>query len=758
MKCPVCGKGIKASDEFCDNCGAVLKGAVPVAIAAGTPRTASTPARGASSTATTGAVKTCSNCQTLNSPQEDYCTNCGAALNTVPVPASSRPVTTTTNGATGPATGAMGVATDCPRCGNMIAANDKFCRKCGYATTSLTNLGGTSSATAPGGVDNQHLEHKLKIGVGSKLGDRGRYEITRQIGSGGMGAVFLAEDSLLKRKVVIKALLQSDDPEMVEASIKEREFLAAVKHPNVVQIYDFLQIDTDGYIVMEFVNGKTLFSIMEERGQPFSPAEAIQHILGILPAFAYMHRLGLVYCDFKPQNIMLEEHKDGSKSVKLIDLGTVIKYEKDPLAVYGTQGFYAPEAVKHPSPETDLYTIARSLAYMVSLMDLDRPQFGMPPAEHYRVFRDSPVLYRFLIKATSPIPGKRFSTVEGMTDQLTGVLRVIAGGQAGIPVSSKLFATASLTTTGRLGTGSIASLDEKDKAYDLLKQGDTALKSGQVTQALALYNQATGVNPNSVDAHLRLAELYMERDQYTQSLAEITRVQKIDPSNWKIAWYTGRLLEAQGNLPSALDQYNELVQDLPGELPPLLAMARVHAKLGHFRESVETYTLVTKADPDNSEALFGAAFSQMSQQQFPEAATTLSKVGNGSAKFLDAQQAICDIYLYQKKQLDVNDLSQISTALRNLQDQGSESLPFLLARADFYKQTWEMSGTAQLNKPFMLPDQDPDSQVKSLPGKRQLGKLAEESYNEYLKRLPANDPNREQVVREKLKVAPWRLI
>ena len=119
----------------------------------------------------------------------------------------------------------------------------------------------------------------------------------------------------------------------------------------------------------------------------------------------------------------------------------------------------------------------------------------------------------------------------------------------------------------------------------------------------------------------------MERDQFTQALAEITRVQKIDPNNWKIAWYTGRLLEVQGNLPAALDQYRELVQDLPGEIPPLLALARVNSRLGNQRDAVEIYNLVAKASPDNTDALFGSAEGLIAQQHFKPAAETLARDG-----------------------------------------------------------------------------------------------------------------------------------
>src|SRR5262249_23922441 len=150
---------------------------------------------------------------------------------------------------------------------------------------------------------------------------------------------------VLKRQVVIKVLLSSNDPELAAQSVKEREFLASIKHANIVAIYDFFTVGTEGYIVMEYVHGQTLEQLMDDKGGPLDVADALRYILGILPAFTYLARPELVYCDFKPQNVILEWLKDGTQIVKLIDLGTVIKYTPEPDSVYGTGGFFAPEAV-----------------------------------------------------------------------------------------------------------------------------------------------------------------------------------------------------------------------------------------------------------------------------------------------------------------------------------------------------------------------------------------------------------------------------
>jgi serine/threonine-protein kinase PknG len=270
------------------------------------------------------------------------------------------------------------------------------------------------------------------------------------------------------------------------------------------------------------------------------------------------------------------------------------------------------------------------------------------------------------------------------------------------------------------------------------------------------YNQALGLNPNSSDAHLRMAEFLIEGGKYSEALAEITKVQRSDPNNWKIAWYTGRLLEAQENLVAARDQYNELVQDLPGELPPLLSLARVQAKLGNYKESTELYSLVVRADPGNTEALFGASDAYLQQKDYEAAALSLLSVSDTSAKYIDAQIRVCDIYLHQKPDLDNKELGEVSTALRQLDQRGVDTPEFLLAGAHFYQRAWELSKAGKLAQQLTLPYQSLDEPAVNTPSRRKLGSLAETSYREYLNRNP-RDPNRDEIVRQKFKVAPWRL-
>ena len=116
------------------------------------------------------------------------------------------------------------------------------------------------------------------------------------------------------------------------AAVAERQFLAEVNHPNIVEIYNFAQYDGSGYIVMEYVGGSrsaTCGSHREETAaRPAPRRQAIAYIVEILPALGYLHGRGLLYCDFKPDNVM-----QAGDNLKLIDLGGVRRLDDDPSAI-----------------------------------------------------------------------------------------------------------------------------------------------------------------------------------------------------------------------------------------------------------------------------------------------------------------------------------------------------------------------------------------------------------------------------------------
>jgi len=205
--------------------------------------------------------------------------------------------------------------------------------------------------------------------IGQTVG--GRYHITKLLGEGGMGAVYVGEQNIggTVRKVAIKTLHAhlSKDPKILQRFERECATVAELQHPNTIQLYDFGKTD-DGilYMVMEFVQGESLAAVLEKQGA-LEPART-QHILQqICDALGEAHTLGIVHRDLKPENIVLTERaKDW---VKVLDFGIAKRTEAQDKGeqkltqqgtVLGTPPYMSPEQFtgKPVDARSDIYSIA----------------------------------------------------------------------------------------------------------------------------------------------------------------------------------------------------------------------------------------------------------------------------------------------------------------------------------------------------------------------------------------------------------------
>lgn len=153
----------------------------------------------------------------------------------------------------------------------------------------------------------------------------GKYTIMGELGQGGMGAVYLAVDKALNRKVAIKELKIDEhkkrDPEAYSITIKrfkkEAEILAKLNHKNIVSVYDVIEQNDNQYIIMEYLNGKDLEQVVEAQGGTLSLDLAASVIADTCLALDYIHQRSIIHRDIKPSNIFVLE--DGV--VKLTDFG-----------------------------------------------------------------------------------------------------------------------------------------------------------------------------------------------------------------------------------------------------------------------------------------------------------------------------------------------------------------------------------------------------------------------------------------------------
>ena len=154
---------------------------------------------------------------------------------------------------------------------------------------------------------------------GSVLAER--YRIERSLSRGGMGAVYEATQLGLERAVAIKVLLPkfSSDSRMMERFRREAQSAASLRHPNIIQIYDYGISEHGPFIVMELLRGKSLRQLL--KGGPLAPEQAVQIIEQACYAVAAAHEAGIIHRDLKPDNILVEEQSDGRLDVKVLDFG-----------------------------------------------------------------------------------------------------------------------------------------------------------------------------------------------------------------------------------------------------------------------------------------------------------------------------------------------------------------------------------------------------------------------------------------------------
>ncbi|HEX6032647.1 MAG TPA: serine/threonine-protein kinase [Tepidiformaceae bacterium] len=198
-----------------------------------------------------------------------------------------------------------------------------------------------------------------------------RYRLERLLGTGGMSEVWLAEDSRLGRWVAVKILrdsVASREDQLVDTLIQEARVVARLQHPNIVGVYDYGTHDGHHYLVMEYVHGYSVRQLLQTQGR-LSEADALKYGSEIAGALQYAHDQGVIHCDVKPENILVNEQK----VAKVTDFGVAETVSRtlapeEMRDVLGTVAYLAPEVIQGApaDPRADVYSLGLSVYEMVA--------------------------------------------------------------------------------------------------------------------------------------------------------------------------------------------------------------------------------------------------------------------------------------------------------------------------------------------------------------------------------------------------------
>lgn len=264
---------------------------------------------------------------------------------------------------------------------------------------------------------------------GQKINER--YEIIKTIGEGGMANVYLANDTILDRKVAIKVLRGdlSNDEKFIRRFQREALSVSNLSHPNIVEVYDVGEEDGQYYIVMEYIEGKTLKQLLKKR-ETLTLPEVIDIMLQLTDGLAHAHESYIIHRDIKPQNIMILDNG----LVKITDFGIAMALNATQLtqtnSVMGSVHYLPPEQAngKSATVKSDIYSLG---ILMYELITGSVPFKGDNAVEialkHMKekipsIRKQNPTIPQsvenIVIKATAKNPRNRYDSVKEMHDDL----------------------------------------------------------------------------------------------------------------------------------------------------------------------------------------------------------------------------------------------------------------------------------------------------------------------------------------------------
>ena len=493
------------------------------------------------------------------------------------------------------------------------------------------------------------------------------YRIIKRLGEGGMGIVYLAEDTVLGRQVAIKTLTEASGPghqHFRTRFLREARAVSALSHPHIATVHDYGETpDGQPYIVMEFIRGETLADLMLK--ESLTIPRALQIISEVAEALGEAHAHGIIHRDIKPSNVAINHRGE----VKVLDFGlakqiepafadslnperqTLLNTQTREGVIVGTPMYLSPEQALgvEVDARSDLFSLG---ALLYECLAGKPPFFGGGAMEICaKVIRDDPIppsqinsdvpqeLDRIVLKALAKKPADRYQTGSEMVDDLEAVRTQVRGFEQ--PITRTMTASPGTQRTGALATLSdifkrprvsvgyaiaaaavIAALvllvwylnkatphepsAEVRHLYDL---GVAALREGTYYKASKLLGEVVKQDDNFILGHARLAEVWAEldySDKAKTSLIKVnglTRDQVLTPVDE--IYLQAINLKLTGDSGGAIEKFGVIADQAASheQAAAYVDLARAHERDGNAKKAKEFYLRAREIDPRSTAAV-----------------------------------------------------------------------------------------------------------------------------------------------------------
>lgn len=544
---------------------------------------------------------------------------------------------------------------------NVFPANGALHQQSGSNGLGASSSSGLASQEDAGG------QHRLSTGVSLSAE---RYTIERLVAAGGMGAVYRAIDTRFNRPCAVKEMLdqfhaEAERAQAVEWFAREATLLLDLNHPCIPRVRDFFMERGKHYLVMDFIEGRTLGDVLEKEGNVLgvngargvTEARVRSWAQQLCSVLTYLHRQTppIIFRDLKPSNIMVTEQDE----IKLIDFGIARTFQSQHQATIIMTIGYAPPEQLHgmPEPRSDIYALGATLHRVLTRHDAthNKPTiFTFPPVRQLRP-DISPAFEQVIMRALAPALEQRWASTTEMERAIINlpVVTIVpptapagslgAQGQraSGPAVSGPQTPVSALSSTpsrpqttvgtagpagphliaalGHLAAGRISQAYEAVQiAYGLEAENALVHKIfGQVFArrvpaqpdlAVKAYNRAIYLNPEDAETHKLLADVSLFLlQQPLQAIPAYVQSLRLNPKDFETHQRLGQCYEKTNQLESALRAYQEAARLAPKQPPQpaiYFALGQLALRMAQYPVAEHAFVQVLIINPADHQTRF----------------------------------------------------------------------------------------------------------------------------------------------------------